>query len=177
MTKYKAFIASSLDGFIARADGSIDWLTSQEYTLEKNDFGYSSFMAGIDCIIMGRTTFETVLSFETYPFVSIPVYVLTRNSSYKFESDYQIEIFHGNLCELNSKLETQQIKVAYVDGGQLIQSFINESLLNELTITQIPILLGSGLPLYGNLTKETKLKHIQTQSFLNGFVQSTYQIS
>lgn len=174
MIQYKAFIASSLDGFIARSDGSIDWLTSNEYTLENNDLGYSSFMQGIDCIVMGRTTFETVLSFESYPFASVPVYVLTRNPEYKFESDYPIFIFHGKLNDLTSHLEKNKFKAAYVDGGLVIQSFIKEQMLNEIIVTKIPVLLGSGLSLFGYLAQEQKLEHIQTSTFANGFVQSEY---
>ncbi|MGE8723226.1 dihydrofolate reductase family protein [Leptospira terpstrae] len=174
MIQFKAFIASSLDGFIARSDGSIDWLTSNEYTLENNDLGYSSFMQGIDCIVMGRTTFETVLSFESYPFASVPVYVLTRNPEYKFESDYPIFIFHGKLNDLTSHLEKNQFKAAYVDGGLVIQSFIKEQMLNEIIVTRIPVLLGSGLSLFGYLAQEQKLEHIQTSTFANGFVQSEY---
>ncbi|TGK77577.1 dihydrofolate reductase [Leptospira noumeaensis] len=177
MIKYKAFIATSLDGFIARTDGSIDWLTSKEYIIENNDFGYSSFMANIDCIIMGRATFETVLTFKTYPFESIPVFVLTRNQNYKYESHFPIQIFHGTLNDLNSALEEKQIRSAYIDGGLVIQSFLDKSMLNEITITQVPILLGSGLPLFTNCKQEIKLKHIRTLPFPNGFVQSMYQIS
>ncbi|PJZ43825.1 dihydrofolate reductase family protein [Leptospira brenneri] len=176
MIKYKAFIATSLDGFIARTDGSIDWLTSEEYVLGNNDFGYSSFMKSIDCIIMGRTTFEQVLTFEPYPFASIPVYVLTRNSDYQYHSQFPIQIFYGSLNELNSKLEKEKIKSAYVDGGKLIQSFIKESMMDSITITLIPVLLGSGLPLFANLSKEIKLKHLETSSFPNGFVQSLYHV-
>lgn len=176
MIQYKAFIASSLDGFIARTDGSLDWLTSDEFTLENNDLGYSSFMEGIDCIVMGRITFETVLTFEPYPFGSIPIYVLTRNSDYQFESKHPIRIFRGTLEELDSILRGNQIKTAYVDGGQLIQSYINKSMLNEIIITRIPVLLGSGLPLFGDSGTDKKLKHIQTSIFSNGFVQSEYHL-
>lgn len=109
MVNYKAFIASSLDGFIARSDGSLDWLTSNEYTLEDNDLGYSSFMQSIDCIVMGRITFETVLHFEPYPFATVPVYVLTRNPGYKFESHHPVSIFNGKLEELTSILEKNKL--------------------------------------------------------------------
>ncbi|MBM9547841.1 dihydrofolate reductase [Leptospira sp. 201903074] len=176
MIQYKAFIASSLDGFIARSDGSIDWLTSDEYALENNDLGYSSFIKGIDCIVMGRITFETVLSFESYPYGSLPVYVLTKNPDYKFESTNPISIFNGKLENLTHILEKKQFKTVYVDGGQLIQSFIKEQMLNEITITRIPVLLGSGLPLFGYLPKDQKLKHIKTLTYSNGFVQSDYHL-
>ncbi|TGL33398.1 dihydrofolate reductase family protein [Leptospira perdikensis] len=177
MIQYKAFIASSLDGFIARTDGSIDWLSSKEFTLENNDLGYSSFMEGIECIVMGRITFETVLTFETYPFGSIPIYVLTRNLDYKFKSEHPIRIFQGTLEELDSDITKKQFKTVYVDGGKLIQSYLAKHMLNELTITTIPILLGSGLPLFGNSLIERKLNHIQTSTFSNGFIQTKYQIS
>lgn len=175
MIKYRAFIASSLDGFIARTNGSIDWLISENYKIENNDLGYSSFMKNIDCIVMGRVTFETVLSFESYPFADIPVYVLTRNRDYKFESNFPITIFHETLEDLTFELEKRLFKSAYVDGGQMIQSFIENQLLYEITITRIPVLLGSGLPLFGYLVQDQNLKHIETKTYVNGFVQSEYQ--
>ncbi|MCG6142620.1 dihydrofolate reductase family protein [Leptospira mtsangambouensis] len=176
MIQYKAFIASSLDGFIARKNGTLDWLTSEEFKLDNDDFGYSSFIKGIDCIVMGRVTFETVLGFEPYPFDSIPVYVFTHNPDYKFETQHPIFIFNGTIENLTATLVKKQIKAAYVDGGKLIQHFIKEQALDEIIITRTPILLGSGLPLFGDSAQDQKLKHIRTLTYPNGFVQSTYHL-
>ncbi|MCW7492481.1 dihydrofolate reductase family protein [Leptospira sp. 2 VSF19] len=177
MIEYKAFIASSLDGFIARTDGSLDWLTSEKYKLENIDFGYTLFMQSIDCIVMGRVTFETVMQFESYPFPTIPVFVLTQNPKYQIQSNHPIFIFNGTLENLTSELENRQFKSAYVDGGQVIQSFIHERKLSEITITRISVLLGSGLTLFGNLDLDQNLKHIKTIAYANGFVQSEYHFS
>ncbi|TGM63138.1 dihydrofolate reductase [Leptospira meyeri] len=176
MIQYKAFIASSLDGYIARKNGDLDWLTSDEFKLDQDDFGYSTFMRGIDCIVMGRVTFESVLGFEPYPFVSTPVYVFTYNPDYKFESQYPIYIFNGTIKNLTTTLAKKQLRSAYVDGGKLIQHFIKERALDEITITRIPVLLGTGLPLFGDLVQDQKLEHIQTLTYPNGFVQSKYHL-
>lgn len=176
MITLKAYIASSLDGFIAKKDGSVDWLHSEKYQLENEDFGYEKFMESIDCIVMGRITFETVLQFEPYPFENVPVIVVSNNPNYQIESKHQITIFTRPLRELIPFLESNQYQNVYVDGGKLIQSFLKESLLDEITITQIPILLGSGIPLFGDIEREIDLKHRKTQTFPNGFVQIEYEI-
>lgn len=176
MISLKAYIATSLDGFIAKKDGSVDWLHSEKYHLENEDFGYSEFMKSIDCIVMGRITFETVLQFEPYPFENVPLIVVTNNPNYQIESKHQISIFTRPLKELIPYLESKKYQNVYVDGGKLIQSFLKESLLDEITITQIPILLGSGIPLFGETDKEIDCKHRKTKSFPNGFVQTEYEI-
>lgn len=176
MITLKAYIASSLDGFIAKKDGSVDWLHAEKYQLENEDFGYEKFMESIDCIVMGRITFETVLQFEPYPFENVPVIVVSNNPNYQIESKHQITIFTRPLRELIPFLESNQYQNVYVDGGKLIQSFLKESLLDEITITQIPILLGSGIPLFGGIEREIDLKHRNTQTFPNGFVQTEYEI-
>ncbi|TGM74944.1 dihydrofolate reductase family protein [Leptospira bouyouniensis] len=176
MISLKAYIASSLDGFIAKKDGSVDWLHAEKYHLENEDFGYTSFMESIDCIVMGRITFETVLQFEPYPFENVPVIVVSNNPNYQIESKHDISIFTHPIRELISYLKTKAYQNVYVDGGKLIQSFLKESLLDEITITQIPILLGSGIPLFGVTDRMIELKHRKTQTFPNGFVQNEYEI-
>ncbi|TGM03219.1 dihydrofolate reductase family protein [Leptospira jelokensis] len=176
MVSFKAYIASSLDGWIAKKDGSVDWLHSETYQLENEDFGYSSFMESIDCIVMGRITFDTVKQFEPYPFERVPVVVVTNNPNYQIESKHQISIFNRPLWELTQFLETKGYQNVYVDGGKLIQSLLKESMLDAITITQIPILLGSGIPLFGETDRVIELKHRKTKSFPNGFVQNEYEI-
>ncbi len=88
----------------------------------------------------------------------------------------KIELYSGPLPELTSKLASEGCQRLYIDGGKTIQSFINESLITDMTITTIPILLGEGLPLFGSTPHDIKLKHISTQSFSNGFVHSTYEV-
>lgn len=176
MISLKAYIASSLDGFIAKKDGSVDWLHAETYHLENEDFGYDAFMSSIDCIVMGRITFETVLQFDPYPFEHVPVIVVSNNPNYKIESKHQISIFTRPLRELIQFLGSKGYQNVYVDGGKLIQSFLKESMLDAITITQIPILLGNGIPLFGLTDRMIELKHKKTQTFPNGFVQSEYEI-
>ncbi len=176
MISLKAYIASSLDRFIAKKDGSVEWLHSEKYHLENEDFGYEKFMESIDCIVMGRITFETVLKFDPYPFENVPVIVVSKNPYYKIELKHQITIFTRPLRELIPFLESKKYQNVYVDGGKLIQSFLKESLLDEITITQIPIVLGSGIPLFSETDREIEFKHRKTKSFPNGFVQTEYEI-
>lgn len=165
-----------MDGFIAKKDGSVDWLHAEKFQLEKEDFGYERFMESIDCIVMGRITFETVLQFEPYPFETVPVIVVSKNPNYQIESKHQISVFTRPLRELVPFLETKGYQNVYVDGGKLIQSFLKESMLDAITITQIPILLGNGIPLFGVTDRMIELKHKKTQTFPNGFVQNEYEI-
>jgi dihydrofolate reductase len=160
--KASVFIATSLDGFIARPDGSIDWLNQANATLpEGEDCGYTSFMETIDGIIMGRNTFEQVLTFGEWAYGDKQVVVLSRKGAPEV------------LVERLSAAGAQHL---YVDGGQTIRSFLNAGLLNELTITVIPILLGTGKSLFGTLKADIVLRHMSTHTYDFGFVQSKYSV-
>ncbi|XDD48599.1 dihydrofolate reductase family protein (plasmid) [Leptospira sp. WS39.C2] len=176
MISFKSYIATSIDGFIAKKDGSIDWLHPKQYNIENEDFGYSSFMKSIDCIVMGRITYEKVLSFDPYPYLEIPIIVISKNKNYQLNTKHDVRLFNQPLGELKDYLIKNNFKNIYVDGGKLIQSFLTMSMLNELTITQIPIILGTGIPLFGELNHAIELKHRKTESFSNGFVQSEYEL-
>ena len=167
------FIATSLDGFIARPDGTLDWLLSRDDPAE--DHGYDAFIATMDCIVMGRGTFESVLQFPEWHY-TLPVLVLSR--SMKTIPDH----LHGKvtLCDLSPKnamahLTAQGHRRAYIDGGQIIQSFLRDGLIDTLTITTAPVLLGQGRPLFGTLPQDLPLIHETTKAFPSGLVQSTWR--
>tara|TARA_R110000868_G_scaffold383578_7_gene650649 strand:+ start:270 stop:824 length:555 start_codon:yes stop_codon:yes gene_type:complete len=170
------FIATSLDGFIARPNGDVDWLDYSEYVLEGENFGYYEFMDSIDALIMGSNTYEKVLTFGEWHY-SKPVFVL---SSRKFETPIHLtnKVFflNGELPEVLTELQSRGYHSFYIDGGKTIQLFLKQELINQLIITQIPILLGDGIPLFGNLKSEIKLKLISSQGYKNGFVKSSYEI-
>jgi len=180
--KGHVFIATSLDGFIARKDGSIAWLEEQVARAAGmdaggEDHGYADFVAGMDGIIMGRRTFEKVLTFDTWPFDK-PVVVLSHSL---VAADLPPDIA-GKVTLLNLSpvavvryLAGRGWKHAYIDGGQVIQSFLREGLISDLVITRIPILLGDGTPLFGLLASDVELRHLGTAAFPSGFVQSRYE--
>lgn len=176
--KGSVFIATSLDGFIARKDGSIDWLLAAGgESNEGEDYGYKAFFDSVDCMIMGRKTLEAVLGFPEWPYAGKRVIVLSHTLTEAPETFAdKIELYSGSLAALIAKLEGEGHQRAYVDGGKTIQAFINENFIADLTITTIPILLGEGLPLFGKTQADIQLRHVSTQSYPSGFVSSTYEV-
>ena len=168
------FIGTSLDGFIARPDGRLDWLPQNG----GEPHGYEEFIASVDAIVIGRKTFETVLSFDAWPYGSKPVIVLTRQSSGLKAPDGAVCDFMGGApSEIVERLSARGIKHAYVDGGVTIQGFLAAGLIQRLIITRIPVLLGSGIPLFGPLPRDVRLQHVATRTFPSGLVQSEYRIT
>ncbi len=176
--KASVFIATSLDGFIARANGGLDWLTSVESAPTEQDYGYHDFMDTVDTIVMGRNTFELVLTFDTWPYSGKKVVVLSSRPPaippHLMDSVEWLSLPPQHLIE---RLAAQGATHLYVDGGKTIQGFLNAGLINELIITRVPILIGTGVPLFGPLNHDIKLTHIATRQFENGFVQSRYRIA
>jgi dihydrofolate reductase len=176
--KASVFIATSLDGFIARADGGLDWLSGGESTSTEQDFGYQEFMDSVDTIVIGRNTFEPVLTFDAWPYSGKKVVVLSSGPSavppHLADSVEWLSLPPQHLVE---RLESQGATHLYVDGGKTIQGFLNAGLINELTITRIPILIGTGIPLFGPLDHDVRLTHVATRQFENGFVQSRYRVA
>lgn len=176
MTTGHVFIAQSLDGFIARLDGSIDWLLSLDTTGE--DHGYHDFIATIDCIVMGRGSFEMVCTFESWPY-DRPVIVVSSTLSSDDIADHlrdKVRISQANPRDLMTELLREGFHRAYVDGGKVIQSFLREGLIQDMIVTTIPILLGSGRPLFGDVHRDIRMQHISSRSFPSGLVQSTYSV-
>lgn len=178
--KCSSYIASSLDGFIAKADGSLDWLDQANASVpDGEDCGYAQYMASVDVIVMGRKTFETVLSFNTWPYDK-PVYVVSRQwRSLPATAQATVRLWSDTPAALTAHLQANGVRSAYVDGGQLIQSFISAQLLDEITITRIPVLLGTGTSLFGPLpagAATVTAQHLHTRSYDFGFVQSHYAL-
>ena len=176
--KVSVYIATSLDGFIARNDGATDWLDEANTTVpDGEDYGFSEFMKSVDTLIMGRKTYEKVLSFGKWPYGKTPVIVMSR-SSISFPSSIPNTVTHSleTPPDLLERLSVEGIQHVYIDGGFTIQSFINGSLVTDLTITKVPVLLGEGLRLFGKTKQDIKLKHVATKAFPNGFVKSTYKV-
>jgi len=169
------YIASSIDGYIADKNGGLEWLHVIPNP-DKLDFGFAEFIRRIDAIIMGRNTFETVCGFEgEWPYTK-PVFVLS-NSLISVPDKYleKAEVINGSLNDIINSLQQRGYQELYIDGGITIQNFLQEDLIDEMIITQMPILLGGGSPLFGVLPEHLEFEHIKTEVLLNAMVQSHYQ--
>lgn len=183
--KASVYIATSLDGFIAREDGGLDWLPGSDGGAESagggeseaEDYGFKSFFDSIDLMVMGRNTYDMVLSFGQWPYGDKRVVVLShRPVQLPAESGSTVESMSGSPDELIERFRKSGAKHAYVDGGKTVQSFLNAGFINEIIITTIPVLIGSGIPLFGPLDGDRKLRHVETLSYDNGLVQSRYEV-
>ena len=163
-----------MDGFIARKNGDIDWLNTAGENGE--DHGYREFISSIDLLVMGRHTYEKVLTFDSWPFKDKKVIVLSTGSPHLPEelSD-KVQVLNQSPRDLLNTLSGYGVKHIYLDGGKTIQQFLKEGLVDEMTITTIPILIGEGLPLFGSLDQDMKFQLISSKYFKNGFVQSKYR--
>ncbi|HWR73174.1 MAG TPA: dihydrofolate reductase family protein [Nitrospirota bacterium] len=176
--KASVFIATSLDGFIARKDGSIDWLEMANAATPKGEnYGYQEFADSINVIVMGRYSYEKALTFSEWPYGEKPVIVLSsRTVAIPAVLNKTVSSSSEPPEDLMKRLSSQGIKHVYIDGGVTIQGFLAAGLIDELTITLIPVLLGEGRPLFGPLTKDIRLTHIATKAYENGFVQVKYRV-
>ncbi|MGD0250698.1 MAG: dihydrofolate reductase family protein [Thermoplasmata archaeon] len=171
--KASVFIATSVDGFIARRDGSIDWLP----TAGGEPHGYDEFMATVDAIVVGRKTLDTVLTFDAWPYEKKPVIVLSNSlKEVKVPDDAVCELMSGTPREIVERLEERGVKHIYVDGGITIRGFLEAGLIQHLTITRVPVLIGSGIPLFGVIPHDIRLDHVATQSYSSGLVKSEYRV-
>jgi dihydrofolate reductase len=178
-TKCSVFIATSLDGFVARSDGSIDWLERANTSVPAcEDCGYADFMHTVDAIVIGRSTFEKVLSFPDWPYGSKPVYVLsTTIRRLPVGVPNSVHLLNATPDDVVRRTAEAGHRHLYIDGGRTIQGFLRAGLITELTITVIPMLLGSGLRLFGDLSADTDLRLLSSRAFPFGFVQSHYAVS
>ena len=169
------YIATSLDGYIADKDGGLDWLQSIPNP-ENLDMGWVDLMDRIDALVMGHKTFQQVCGFDCdWPY-SKPVFVLS-NSMKSIPEGYEgkAEPIEGPLSEVIAAINKKKHKHLYIDGGVTVQSFLKEDLIDEMIITVIPILLGSGIPLFGELSKPMEFERVKTEVFLNAIVQNHYR--
>ena len=167
------YVATSLDGFIATPGGGVEWL-EEIPNPEKSDFGYSDFIAGINAIVMGRNTFEKVLTFDFWPYEK-PLFVLSNTLKAMPEVvDGKAEIIQGSPGVLVGKLNEMGYLNLYIDGGGVIQSFLEEDLIDEMFIARVPVLLGNGIPLFRKLSKRLQFTHKKTKVLGPELVMSHY---
>ena len=177
----RVFIATSLDGYIARSNGDISWLTDPPPGVEHAPPvtgaiappDYETFMADIDHLVVGRATYETVLTFDTWPYAGKDVVVLS--TSLALDHDERILIAR-NLDEAVRVLIRRGARQVYVDGGQVIQAFLRADLIDELTIAHAPILVGAGLPLFAGLDRDIPLSLRASATSDAGMTHATYHV-
>lgn len=171
------FIATSLDGFIARPDGGLDWLEPLPDQGPIPDHGYDAFMAEIDVLVMGRATFETVLGFGIgWPYQRPVVVLSSAPVSIPADLRAAVEWMTGDPAEIMSQLAERGHSHAYIDGGKTVQRFLEAGLIERMIISRIPVLLGAGIPLFGPLSRDVRWRHVTTRSFEGGLVQSEYHL-
>jgi dihydrofolate reductase len=176
MTTGHVFIATSLDGFIARPDGGLDWL--QDANAAGEDHGYAAFIETIDGIFMGRETFKVSLGFDPWPYDKPLIILSTKLQLHDLPPHLTDQVsIARSVPEAVAEGKIRGWRRAYVDGGATIRSFLKEGLVQDMVITRIPVLLGQGLPLFGPLEADVSLRHLETQSFPSGLVQSRYAVA
>ncbi len=173
MTNY-VYVGASIDRYIAEIDGGIKWL-EEIPNPNKSDFGFSEFLKNIDAVVMGRKTFEKAV---TIPGWSYPVPVFVLSTTWKKIPEMQsagVSLIEGTPREVVNQLHSLGYKNLYIDGGQTIQRFLKEDLVDELTITTVPILLGNGIPLFGNIPNHLRFDLVKLEIVESILVKSTYR--
>ncbi len=174
--KVSVYIATSVDGFIARPDGSLDWLPGMGGP-GGEDYGYGAFFTSVDALAMGRETFEKVLSFDPWPYGDKRVVVLThRPLEVPARLSATVEAMAGTPREVVERLAARGLRHLYLDGGKTIQGFLAAGLVQQLILTRVPVLIGEGRPLFGPLPHDLPLRHLETRAYPNGLVQSRYEV-
>jgi len=169
------FCGLSLDGFIARPDGALDFLDG-DGSAEMGDHGYEAFMAGIDALVMGRRTFEVVMGFEQWPYTK-KVFVLSSGSvdlSVAHTLGADVELLNAAPEEVVAQLASYGFRNLYIDGGATVQRFLRAGLIDRLIVTHVPVLIGQGVRLFGALERDIPFKLVVSRSFPGGLVQSEY---
>lgn len=169
------FIGTSLDGYIADSNGGLDFLQSVPNP-EHNELGFPEFMESIDALLMGRKTYETVIGFGGHWPYSKPVFVLSNSlNSLPEQVKGKVELVNGPIEEIVQQLNQRRFENLYIDGGKLIQSFLQMDMIDELIISKLPILLGGGTPLFGKLQSHLMFEHVETEVLLGAIVKSHYK--
>jgi dihydrofolate reductase len=167
------FVGTSVDGFIARTDGRFDFLPPGG----GEPHGYDEFMATVDALVIGRNTYEVVLGLGQWPYGAKPVFVLSSHALAPAPVGAIVERMSGSEAEILARISSRGIRHAYVDGGITIQRFLRAGLLDRLIITRVPVLIGTGIPLFGPLVGDIALRHVATRQYATGLVQSEYEVS
>jgi dihydrofolate reductase len=176
--KCSIFIACSVDGYIARPDGDIEWLHLPAYAQHQPPgLGYEQFISTIDAIVMGRATFEKVQTFGFWPYEGTPVFVLSRTQNQVPAGlEGKAEMANWTPQAVLAELERRGYRHLYIDGGVTAHGFLEAGLVTDLVITRIPVLLGDGIRLFHPGRREQHLRMVGVDAAENGFVQERYEV-
>lgn len=166
------FVGVSVDGFMARLDGGLDFLPSGG----GEPHGFDEFMATVDALVIGRKTYETVLGFGGWAYGGKPVIALSSKPLAPAPEGARVEHMSGAPEDIVARLSARGVGHIYVDGGITIQSFLRAGLIQRLIITRVPVLIGEGVPLFGPLARDIRLRHVATRHYQSGLVQSEYEV-
>jgi dihydrofolate reductase len=171
--KISVFIGTSVDGFIARAGGELDFLPEGG----GESHGYTEFMASVDALVIGRNTYEIVLAFPEWPYGEKRVVVLSSKPlDFSGVRGGKVDQMSGAPTEIASKLAASGVQHVYVDGGITVQGFLREGLVDRMIITRVPVLIGQGIPLFGALPRDVRLRQVATQAYASGLVKTEYEV-
>ncbi len=171
--RFSVFIGTIVDGFIARPNGDLDFLPADG----GEPHGYEEFMADIDTLLIGRKTYETVLAYPDWPYGKRRVVVLSsRKLDFSGVRGGTVEQMSGSPAEIAQKLEASGARNVYVDGGVTIQGFLRAGLIQRLIITRVPVLIGEGIPLFGSLPQDVRLRQVETRHYAGGLVKTEYRV-
>jgi dihydrofolate reductase len=170
--KATVFVGTSVDGFIARLSGDFDFLPAGG----GEPHGYDEFMATVDAVVMGRATYEVVLKFDAWPFGKKKVVILSSRDIPAAPPGALVERMSGDPADIVSSLERRGMGHLYIDGGITIQRFLNAGLIQRLIITRVPVLIGTGIPLFGWVASDIPLRHVATRAYASGLVQTEYEV-
>lgn len=174
--KASVFVGASVDGFIARTNGELDFLDAGG----GEEHGYDEFLSSVDTIVIGRKTFETVMGFEAWPYGRKRVVALSSGPLDLAAARARggvVEQMGGPPAEICARLADSGAQHLYVDGGITIQRFLGAGRIDRLIVTRVPVLIGAGIPLFGSLPADVLLRHVATRSYAGGLVQSEYEVS
>lgn len=173
--KISVYIATSIDGYIAKKDDGLDWLENFNPPPGEHDedYGHKEFMLSIDTLVMGKNTYKIASSVDAWPYQGKRVIVLSTTLKSVCE---QAELFEGDIITLTKKLHSEGVKHIYADGGITISQFLNAGLIDTIIISIIPVILGSGIPLFSNLFQESWYQLGSSMAYPNGLVQLKYKL-
>jgi len=172
--KTSVFVGTSVDGFIARHNGDFDFLPEGG----GEPHGYPEFIATVDVLVIGRNTFDKVMTFDAWPYPDMRVVVLSNRAiDTSAIAGARVERMSGSPPEIISRLAADGAHHAYIDGGITVQQFLRAGLIQRLIVTRVPVLVGQGIPLFGSLPHDVKLRHVATQAYASGLVKSEYEVA
>lgn len=171
--KASVFCGVSLDGFIARKDGGLDWLEGDG---PPDDHGYTDFVSSVDALVIGRNTYEVVLGFGGWFYGKTPVFVLSSRDLGSLPEDGVVERMFGDPTDIYAELESRGFNHLYIDGGITVQRFLDAGLIDRMTVSRLPVLIGEGIPLFGKTSKDIRLELEKVTQFPSGMVQTVYSV-